>query len=331
MPARLRVGACLSLSGRFGKFGSQAAAGLETLRELAGSFDLVIEDDRSGEFESIQRKLPDVATRCDLLLGPYSTVLMRRAGNLAVEHDWLIWNQGGSGDDVERAHPGNVVSILSPTSRYAVPFVRLLAAEDQADELVLAKGPGAFGRQVIEGAEAEAEALGLRVTHAGDGGVPEGDWSLLSAGVFEDDPQLVTDAMNMPKPPRRICAVAAGVREFARAIDDPAGIYGIAQWFPSMSGHPELGPGEDVFLGAYQGYAGSEPDYPAVQAVAGAVIALESARRADSTKAADLWEAARELETSTLFGGFRINESGVQVGRETALVRWVQGHLGQVV
>src|ERR1700683_3662491 len=126
MAARLRVGACLSLTGRFGKFGSQAAAGLETLRELSGSIDLVIEDDRSGEFESLPRKLPDVAARCDLLLGQYSTVLMRRAGKLAAEHGWMIWNQGGSGDDVQGAHPGHVVSILNPTSRYAVPFVRML-------------------------------------------------------------------------------------------------------------------------------------------------------------------------------------------------------------
>jgi hypothetical protein len=37
---------------------------------------------------------------------------MRRVGNLAVEHDWVIWNQGGSGDDVERANPGNVVRFL---------------------------------------------------------------------------------------------------------------------------------------------------------------------------------------------------------------------------
>ena len=54
---------------------------------------------------------------------------MRAAGRMAAESGWLVWNQGGSGDDVERAHPGHVVSILTPTSRYAEPFLRRLASE----------------------------------------------------------------------------------------------------------------------------------------------------------------------------------------------------------
>lgn len=315
MGARLKIGACLSLTGRFGPFGSQAAAGLETWREMTEAADLVIEDDRSGEWESVRRKLPDVAARCDLLLGPYSTVLMRQAGNPATEHDWLVWNQGGSGDDVESAHPGHVVSVLTPTSRYAVPFVQLLSA---GERLVTAQGPGSFGRQVTDGAEAAAEACGVHVTRAGQDAAPTGEWSLLSAGVFEDDARLVADALAMPNPPNRICAVAAGVRQFADVIDNPDGIYGISQWFPGS----ELGPREDDFLQAYARYAGSPPEYPAVQAVAGAVIAVHCAQLAGSIDRAALWEAARSLETSTLFGRFRIDASGTQLAHETALVRW---------
>ena len=73
--------------------------------------------------------LPDVAARCDILLGPYSTILMRAAGRMAAEAGWLVWNHGGSGDDVEEAHPGHVVSVLTPTSRYAEPFLLRLASE----------------------------------------------------------------------------------------------------------------------------------------------------------------------------------------------------------
>ena len=56
--------------------------------------------------------------RSDLLLGPYFTVLRRAADDMAAEAGWLVWNHGGSGDDVETAHPGHVVSVLTPTSRY---------------------------------------------------------------------------------------------------------------------------------------------------------------------------------------------------------------------
>jgi hypothetical protein len=45
--AHLRIGVCLSLSGKFAQFGRQAALGLEAWRSLDGAADLVIEDDRS--------------------------------------------------------------------------------------------------------------------------------------------------------------------------------------------------------------------------------------------------------------------------------------------
>src|SRR5271170_2756705 len=106
MNGRLRIGACLSLSGKFAQFGRQAAQGLETWRSLDGTADLVIEDDQSDR-RTLESVLPGVAERCDLLLGPYSTQLMRTAGRMAAESGWLVWNQGGSGDDVESAHPGH--------------------------------------------------------------------------------------------------------------------------------------------------------------------------------------------------------------------------------
>jgi hypothetical protein len=92
--ARLRIGACLSLTGKFARFGRQAAAGLEAWRSLTGAVDVIVEDDRSDR-DVLGAVLPGVAARCDLLLGPYSTVLMREAGRVAADAGWLEWNHGG--------------------------------------------------------------------------------------------------------------------------------------------------------------------------------------------------------------------------------------------
>ena len=129
--------------------------------------------------------------------------------------------------------------------------------------------------------------------------------------------------------------MAAGVREFAQAVDDPEGVFGIAQWFPGSGHEVLLGPREEEFLRAYAASGGGMPDYPAAQAAAGAVIAVHCARMAGSTNRDDLWAAAADLETSTLFGGFRIDpQSGAQVSHRTVLVRWTEwqtctcGHVG---
>jgi hypothetical protein len=330
MDGRLRFGACLSLTGKFARFGRQAALGLEAWRSLDGGAELVVEDDRSDR-HTLEAVLPRVAARSDILLGPYSTILMRAAGRIAADSGQLIWNHGGSGDDVEQAHPGRVVSILTPTSRYAEPFLRYIASGDQGPrDLYIVQGPGSFGRQVAEGAAMTALRLGVRAVHAEPGEFPPSrlprEWDLFSAGVFEQDAELVAKSLQLPDPPRRVCTVAAGVHEFAQAVDYPEGVFGIAQWFPGSGDEVLLGPSEEEFLRACAARSSGLPDYPAAQAAAGANIAANCARLTASTNRDDLWAAAAGLETSTLFGGFKIDpQTGVQVNHQTVLVRWTEG------
>jgi ABC-type branched-subunit amino acid transport system substrate-binding protein len=318
----------LSLTGRYGRFGRQAANGLRAWQRLAGGdVELAVEDDGSDP-EQFAARFPRVAGRCDLLLGPYSTQLMREAAQAMAEIDRVLWNQGGSGDDVQALAPGRVVSVLAPTSRYALPFVRTRAAEVERAPLWVVRGRGRFGKQVASGAVDEAEREGLEtVARRVDNGFSFDDapemWDLFAAGRFEDDVAIVNAARSAARPPRVIGSVAAGVQDFATEVEGPDGIYGIAQWFPGRAEQPELGPAEREFLAAYAGVAESQPDYPAVQAAAGAVLALSCAELAGALDRKSLWEAAVALDTSTLVGGFRIDPStGAQLKHTPVLVEW---------
>jgi ABC-type branched-subunit amino acid transport system substrate-binding protein len=328
----LRVGACLSLSGRFAQFGRQAAAGLEIWRSLDRNAELVIEDDRSDR-HALESVLPGVAARSDILLGPYSTVLARAAGRVAADSGWLVWNHGGSGDDVQRAQPGHMISVLTPTSRYGEPFARILVDDNGTRrDLCVVHGEGRFGRQVADGTAAVAEQLGITVVQTSPEEFPpaslSSDWDLFSAGVFEQDAELAARALRLSRPPRRLCTVSAGVRDFSRAVENPEGVFGIAQWFPGSRHEASLGPTEEEFLRAYASASGDVPDYPAAQAAAGAVIAAHCARLVGSSQREDLWATATVLDTSTLFGGFQVDSaSGAQLKHETTLVRWKAGEL----
>ncbi|MEO3869042.1 ABC transporter substrate-binding protein [Nonomuraea sp. B12E4] len=324
--APIRLGVPLSLSGGFARFGAQARRGLLVWQSFQDGVELVIEDDRSDP-DALEHVLRRLSRRCDLLLGPYSTRLTRRAGDLAAASGLLLWNHGGSGDDVERAHPGHVVSVPTPASRYADPFVRRLAAFPAAPHLWIVQGRGGFGRQVTAGAERMARSIGLSCTRLGRGeslpreiGEP---WSLFCAGAFEEDVETVRRARAMRTPPVEVCAVAAGVREFGTAIADPVGIHGVGQWAPGAAPVAELGIPESDFLPRYEDLAGAVPDYPAVQAVAAATIATHCATLADGTAREALWSAASALDTTTLFGPFRIDPStGLQTGHQALLTRW---------
>lgn len=326
---QLGLGACLSLSGRYARFGRQAANGLKAWQGLVGdAVELRVEDDGSDP-DRVAGALSRVAAGCDLLLGPYSTQLMRAAGRAMADVDALLWNHGGSGDDVQELCPGRVVSVLAPTSRYGAPFVRMRAGDAARAPLWIVRGRGRFGRQVAAGALSQAERAGLEAVEkrAEENGVsfaeaPEA-WDLFSVGTFEDDVAIVNDASSAPRPPRVLCSVAAGVRDFASLVARADGIYGIAQWFPGRTERPKVGPTEHDFVAEYRRLAGTWPDYPAVQAAAAAALALHCAQLVGSAEPGALWTAATGLETTTLFGAFKIDSrTGSQLGHAPVLLRW---------
>jgi Periplasmic binding protein len=329
--ARLRLGAVLSLTGRFARFGMQAARGLDCWRELTGAADVLVEDDE-GAPEAVRARLVALARRCDLLLGPYSTGLMRVAAQGAAEHDRLIWNHGGAGDDVQRAAPGRVVSVLTPTSAYAAPFVRHLRGAPDRARLALVSGRGPFARQVIAGAERTAAATGVETMRVDQATLPTDGkpWDLFCAGTFEEDVAVVREARAATRPPRTIGTVAAGVREFHDAVPDSDGVLGVAQWYPGTTGTAAIGPSEEEFLGAYCRGTATVPDYPAVQAAAAAALSVHCARLAGATSADALWQAATDLRTSTLFGAFAVDAVGTQTAHRMTLLRWRTGQLTAV-
>src|SRR5260370_983570 len=246
---------------------------------------------------------------------------------------WLLWNHGGSGDDVENSYAGHVVSLLTPASRYAEQFIRRVLSHNDAG-LWIVHGKGSFGRQVAAGAYQAAQHAGIHpqrfeIDDAWASTTPAESWALFSAGTFEQDVETVRHARDHPNPPSAICAVAAGVHEFASEIEHPEGIYGVGQWFPgAVANRPEIGPSETAFLTAYANRTAARIDYPGVQAVACAALAAHCVRRTGTTAPKPLWAEAAALDTETLFGGFKIDPvTGAQVKHEAVLVRWAPGGL----
>lgn len=330
----IRVGACLSLSGRYARFGNQAANALDVWQSIDGKARLIIKDDESDP-KQLATLLSQLSEQTDILLGPYSTQLMKHAAPIAVENDLLLWNHGGSGDDVEAGFPGHVVSILTPTGRYAEPFVRYLASSDlEPAPLWIVEGRGSFGRQVADGAERSARDHGTRTKRIDaamltDCVTTSMPWDMLSAGTFENDIQTVARAQDLSNPPRTICAVAAGVQDFANEVDNPGGTFGVGQWFRHPVTEPELGPSSETFLAKYaDAFGTSDPDYPAIQATAAALVATHCVRKAGTTAREALWSAVVALKTSTLFGDFGVDpDTGMQLRHQATLTHWTTNGL----
>jgi hypothetical protein len=165
--------------------------------------------------------------------------------------------------------------------------VARVAAELGAERIAVRTARGRFARLAREGLERELET------------VPEGEADcVLLCGPVE------WEAAGFRELGRRR-VLFGGVSPGLPAAPQvwPDGTLAPVQW------HPDLGGPEGV------------EDYVAAQAYAVALIA-ERCLELDS---ADPVATARPLSTSTFFGAFELDETGLQVGHRLSVVRWQGG------
>jgi branched-chain amino acid transport system substrate-binding protein len=339
--ARLVIGVPLSLTGRYGFFGRLAAAGLRQVVQGARTRggirvgeerlapELRVVDD-GGTRVGVRAALEEVA-EADLLVGPYGSDLVDEAARWAAERGRVIWNHGGSADEVERL-PG-VVSVPSPASRYLGPVLEALADSLPGAGVLVAAGRGPFGRSAALGARDAADRLGMTlVGTVAPEEVPEASDAdvILAAGTFADDVELVR---RLRARPAAIAAVAAGISLFGPTLGPgAAGILGPSQWEEGARFSVDLGPRQADAVRALRaevvptlrpGPGGV--DYPAAQAYAAGLVAMRCTEEAGTTEDHALLETARGLRCATFFGRFGLGGDGRQEDHEIVVVQWQEG------
>src|SRR5438309_11043132 len=163
------IGAALSLSEGNVRQARMAAAGLVQAVDDARRAGGVTVDGRAllprlallddgGTAKGLRHAL-DLLTRADLLIGPYGSGLAAEAGRWAAEQGRVVWNHGGSADEVETL-PG-LVSVASPTSRYPAAVIKAVAGSVPGGRVLIGAGTGSFGQAAARGATEAAAAVGL--------------------------------------------------------------------------------------------------------------------------------------------------------------------------
>ena len=313
----LTAAATLSLSGPLRLQGRQAARGLE-LWASTEHITLQIVDDAGSPAKAVAAYREWLGTEIDLLLGPYGSGLARRVGPLASAHGSLLWNHGGSADDLARRL---VVAIPAPASTYFVGAVEL-AFRRGLQEVVLVRGKGRFASAVVAGARQRAGELGMATSEA-----YLEEWSnvgslgaaaVLVVGSFAEDLAFV-EQLGAQREPGLIGCVGAGLPEFGDRLGSTAeGVVGPVQWIPQKA-RPEVGPSGAEFARRYEATFGAWPSYVAAQAAAAGFLALEAHRRSYRPGEIHSWE------TTTLLGPFALDASWRQVGHGVITTRWHNG------
>jgi ABC-type branched-subunit amino acid transport system substrate-binding protein len=317
----LRAAATLGITGRYAVQAGQSRAGLQLWAEH-DDIDLRIHDDLGSAAQAVDLYRHLLREDVDILLGPYSSGLVRRVAPVVCGAERLLWNHGGSADDVARPA---LVTVPAPASSYLRPLVQ--GGRDRgATGVVLLQGTGRFGEQVIDGAAQEATAAGLRVEAAAirSWRVPASlaQDAVLIAGTFDEDVDTVEGLRTAGVEVALLGCVAAGIHHFGTLLGPLAdGVVGPAQWV-SRDDPAEIGPTGAAFARRFQDRFGRPADYPAAQAAATGWLAAEATRRG--------WDAedVRRWRTTTLLGEFALDASWRQVGHAPVPVTWRGGRLG---
>ena len=308
----------LSLTGPFARQGTEAAEGVQLWAEAA-DVRLTLVDD-AGSTATAAEAYAQWVGSFDLLLGPYSSGLVRAIAPLVVQGGRLLWNHGGSADDL--AQP-KLASVSAPASSYFDGVVEEAVAH-RFDQVVVVRGAGRFARAVADGAVTRASERGLatRTVEATAVDVEDADGTaVLVVGRFEQDLEVVRRLQDSPKAPALLAAVAAGIPAFGQELGPGAeGVLGPVQWWPTPQ-EPELGPSGSEFVARYRHRTGREPSYPAAQAAAAGYLA-HAAHRVDMAA-----EDVVNWESSTLLGDFALDSAWRQVGHRVTTVRWLGGRM----
>ena len=347
----IRFGLSVSASGRFQVQGQQALDGIllwQSYADARGGISvdgsmrpvrLIWYDDASRISRTGENALRLIRDdNVDILLGPYSSSLTMAAAEIAEEHNKILWNYGGTSDEIFQHGWGHIIGIASPASDYLRTFPHWLAKEfpELRRICVLCSAKGNFGRQVARGVVESAQETGQSVDLLPFLSPPKNSEAMLAAlldigpevvvlaGNFEDELAILRTRSRWPPSVRAVAAVAAGIAAFASQLGQMAdGVVGPSQWEPGVSFPEIVGPNSNWFLNSFQKQFGTVPDYVAAGSFATGLIVTECIRRAASLDSDKLRGAACELDCHTFYGRFRIDaQSGKQLGHRILLVRW---------
>jgi branched-chain amino acid transport system substrate-binding protein len=308
----------LSLTGPFARQGQDAADGLALWAQEAG-VRLAIVDDGGSEPAAIRAYVAWLDDGVDLLIGSYGSGLVRAVAPLVCGHGRLLWNHGGSADDLAR--PG-LVSLPAPASTYFDGAVDEAAAH-RVDRLLIVRGAGPFARAVAAGAARRASMRGMDARMVRAGALTAEDAvgaAVLVVGRFEQDVALVRRLRRWPRGAALLGAVAAGLPAFGGLGDAAEGVLGPVQWLPT-SRTPQVGPSGIDFAERHRRRTGREPSYVAAQAAAAGYLAHAAHQLGSATGAVQQWT------TSTMLGGFALDAAWRQVGHRVMTIRWQDGRM----
>lgn len=340
----LRVGLAVSLSGAVADTGQKMLDGAQLWVDEGNTIldrpvELVVYDDESTP-ETSARLYDRLITTddVDLLIGPYGSGPGAAVAEVADRHERFVLMTGAAASTIFLGSEMSV-QLMSPSIHQPGLPIQL-AADNGVTTMAVAGVDNPYGREVQDGAILYAQENGIEVVHEEVYEEEARDLSSLVLNMRSKSPDLVyvgayvPDAILFMRQAQEqgldaemfvLGATGPTTPEFVEALGPAAEhVMGTAQWHPQAPY-----PGAAEFVELFETTYGEdvEVDYVHATGYAGMEVLSLIAEDAGSLDDQAMLEAAHAADYETLYGGFRLDEDGLQIAERGVVTQIQDGEI----
>lgn len=340
--APIRIGATMSETGAYSTQGVAARNGYRLcerhVNEAGGLFgrrvEFVIHDDGSDPATAIAYYERFIAEDgVDAVMGPYGSTLTEAVADVIEQYRYVhvsplaattsIWEQG-------RSH---LFMVLPPAELFLAGLIEM-ASENGLDRVAVVAEDALFPAAAAAGAVELAREKGMDIVLHESYPTGTDDFSDILARVQNSGAQVLAmaaspldDFIVLHRQMRELgidvamFGTSGAVEEFREALGPTAEyVYGLSAWEPSLPY-----PGAAEFVEAYVDEFDRAPSFHAAGAYGSCQLFMEAARMAGGLDQEAIRTALLELETTTVFGPYAVDERGYQIANQGVFIQWQDG------
>jgi branched-chain amino acid transport system substrate-binding protein len=285
-------------------------------------------------------------------LAPYTSGLTLAGAPVAEKYRMIYMDHGGASNKIFKQGFQYIVQTIGPASNYHRGTLNMIKKTDPtAKTVALVYEDDEFARDVMAGAEAHAKKLGFEVVFQRT--YPKGVTDLtpllsamkaskpdfvIGGGHFQDGQLFNRQLADLDINPKALSLIAsATLPAFYEALTTNAeGVMGPSHWEYGVTFSEEgakrykkdwIGPSQDEFVALFKKAVGSDilPDYHAAEAGASVLALVMGIEKAQSLDSLPVRKALGDLTFMSFYGGWEIDDTGLQVGHDMVDLQWQNG------
>lgn len=341
------VGASVALTGKYARTGQEQLNGIQMWVEdintrgglLGKPVRLVYYDDESKPdtgAKLYEKLITD--DKVDLLLGPYSSGVTLAASTIAEKHNFPMVSAGAAGTKVWSRGYKNIFGLYAPDEVYMDQILEF-AKDKGLSKVALIYSDTTFPRGIAKGVKAKVKALRMNLVFEEEYGKGSTDFSAIILKIRLKRPDIIIGGSYLPDSTAFVrqakanrldakilaFAVGPGLPDFGTNLGaDAEGVMGNSQWEPSKQPYLTFAGMKD-FTNEYNKKYDHIPGYHAAGGYGAGQVLEAAVTNSGSTDRDKVRKALSELDINTVFGPYKVDATGRQIGKPSYAIQWIKG------